>query len=110
MWLARQAAGKATIRARVAEQFAYDLSESVDRIRARYDFDVSAAGTVPPAIVCALDAEDYEDAVRNAISLGGDADTLACITGGIAELLYGLPEAIAEQAIGFLEPDLVDVL
>ncbi len=106
IWLARQGLERQAIETAIAECFGYDLSQSVDQIRAWYAFDVSAAGTVPPAIRCALEAADYEDAVRNAISLGGDSDTIACITGGIAEALYGLPPAIAEQALGRLTDDL----
>ena len=98
MWLARQGADEKAIRKAVARRFAYDLSPRVEEIRDGYGFDISAAGTVPPAIVCALEADGYEDAVRNAVSLGGDSDTLACIAGGIAELLYGLPDRIASQA------------
>ena len=67
---------------------------------------MSAAGTVPQAITCALEATGYEDALRNAISIGGDSDTLACITGGIAEFLFGLPNDIAETARRYLTDDL----
>jgi ADP-ribosylglycohydrolase len=110
MRLARRGVAPAAIRHEVTTRFAYDLGASVDQIRSGYGFDVSCQGTVPPAIVCALEATDYEDAVRNAVSLGGDADTLACITGGIAEALFGLPEAIAERARGCLDDDLRSVL
>ena len=81
----------------VAERFQYDLSRSVDDIRPDYTFDVSCAGTVPEAITCAVEARDYEDAVRNAISIGGDSDTIACITGGIAEVMFGVPDEIARD-------------
>ena len=67
-------------------------------MRTGYAFDVSCAGTVPPAIVAAVEATDFEDAVRNAVSLGGDSDTLACIAGAIAEPLYGIPAGIANEA------------
>jgi len=56
--------------------------------------------------VCFLESTDFEDAIRNAISLGGDSDTLACITGGIAQAHYGVPEAIADQAMSILDEDL----
>ncbi len=68
------------------------------------------AGTVPPALVCALEAEDFEDALRNAVSIGGDTDTVACIAGGLAEALYGLPEDIAAQARAYLTDDLAAVV
>jgi ADP-ribosylglycohydrolase len=106
MWRAREGAPPEAIRAEIAARFDYDLDRSVDAVRPHYRFDETCDGTVPEAVICALEAEDYEDAVRNAISLGGDADTIACITGGLAELLYGLPEDVAEQARGHLDPEL----
>ena len=99
-----------TIRHRISDKFEYDLSPSVDAIRPTYSFDVSCQGTVPQAIICALDAEDFEDALRNAISLGGDADTLACIAGSLAEVLYGIPDHIAQEGKSRLLPELRDVL
>jgi ADP-ribosylglycohydrolase/EamA-like transporter family len=78
-----------------AERFGYDLSRSVAAIRPTYGFDETCDGAVPEALTSALEASDYEDAVRNAISLGGDADPLACIAGGIAEAMFGLPAAVA---------------
>jgi ADP-ribosylglycohydrolase len=108
--LARAGAGAEAIRAAVAARFGYELHETVNAIRARYSFDVSAAGTVPPALICALDASDYEDAIRNAVSLGGDSDTLACIAGAVAEALFGVPAPIAEAARHYLTPDLVEIL
>ena len=65
---------------------------------------------MPQAITCALEGTDYEDAVRNAISIGGDADTIACITGGIAEVMFGLPDEIAEASLGYLTDDLIEVV
>lgn len=105
-WLGRQGCQPDEIRTLVARRFGYDLGRSVDDIRPRYSFDISCKGTVPPAIICVLEAEDYEDAIRNAVSLGGDTDTLACITGGIAEVLFGLPDEIAEEAKARLDPQL----
>ena len=109
-WLARHGAARESIRQGIAERFGYDLSQSVEQIRPGYAFDVSCQGTVPPALVCALEATGYEDAIRNAISLGGDADTLACITGGIAEALHGLPPEIGQQARDYLDDRLRSVL
>jgi ADP-ribosylglycohydrolase len=106
MWRAREGMPPEAIRSEVAARFGYDLDRSVDAIRPNYGFDETCDGTVPEALICALEAEDYEDAVRNAVSLGGDADTLACITGGLAEALFGLPEDVAEQARGYLDPEL----
>jgi ADP-ribosylglycohydrolase len=89
VFLARTTRDKAKIRREVGDRFGYDLNRTVDEIRPSYGFDVSCKGTVPEALIAFLDSTSYEDAVRNAISLGGDSDTLACITGGIAEAYYG---------------------
>ncbi len=110
MWMAMAGTGAAIIRREIADRFDYDLSRSVDEIRPDYSFDVSCAGTVPQAITCALEAMDYEDAIRNAISIGGDSDTIACITGGIAEVMFGVPGEIADQARSYLADDLIDAL
>ncbi|MHC4341777.1 MAG: ADP-ribosylglycohydrolase family protein, partial [Planctomycetota bacterium] len=104
---ARQGESKDRIRGWVDDRFGYDLSRTVDDIRPGYAFDVSCQGTVPEAITAFLDSEDYEDAIRLAISLGGDADTLACITGGIAGAFYGgVPGEIAERALAVLDESL----
>ena len=89
VFLARTTRDKTLIRREVVDRFGYNLDRTVDDIRPSYRFDVSCQGTVPEAIISFLDSDSYEDAVRNAISLGGDSDTLACITGGIAEAYYG---------------------
>lgn len=89
VYLARKGTGKEEIRKRIARRFAYNLNRRLEDIRPAYGFDISCQGTVPEAIIAFLDSHSYEDAVRNAISLGGDSDTLACIAGGIAEAFYG---------------------
>jgi ADP-ribosylglycohydrolase len=89
VYLARTTQDKTLMRREVVDRFGYDLDRTVDDIRPSYEFDISCQGTVPEALIAFLDADSYEDAVRNAISLGGDSDTLACITGGIAEAYYG---------------------
>lgn len=111
VFLARNGAAKEEIRARIAATFGYDLSRTVKEIRPAYRFDISCQGTVPEAIIAFLDSRDYEDAVRLAISLGGDSDTLACIAGAIAHAYYGpLPPAIVAPARARLTSDLVDVV
>ena len=110
MWMAKNGADVQTMRREIAQRFSYDLSESVDEIREWYQFDVSSAGTVPQAITCALEAEDYEDAIRNAISIGGDSVTIACIAGGVAEVMFGLPDEIKTKAQSYLTNDLIDVV
>jgi ADP-ribosylglycohydrolase len=110
MWMAKCGADAVVIRKEIASRFDYDLSRSVDEIGQTYEFDVSSAGTVPQAITCALEGSDYEDVVRNAVSIDGDTDTVACIAGGIAEMMFGLPEKITETARGYLTDELVVVL
>ncbi len=110
VFLARTGQGKVNIKARIQEQFGYDLDRTLSEIRPSYSFDVSCQGPVPEAIIAFLDSESYEDAVRNAVSLGGDSDTLACITGGIAEAFYGsIPEVIRAKVQELLTPDLWEV-
>ena len=92
--IARQGGSVGCIRAAIAADYGYDLSRSVEEIRAVHEYNETAQGCVPEAITCALEAEDYEDAIRNAVSLGGDADTLAAIAGGVAEALFGIPDEI----------------
>jgi ADP-ribosylglycohydrolase len=86
--LCRKDAGKNAIKKEITQRFNYDLSLSVDEIRPEYRFDPSCQGTVPQAITCFLESENFEDAVRKAISLGGDSDTIGCVTGGIAQAYY----------------------
>jgi ADP-ribosylglycohydrolase len=103
-YLGRTGASKEEIRRFVTDRFGYDLSLSCDQIRPGYSFDVSCQGTVPPAITAFLESTDFESAIRLAISLGGDSDTLAAITGGIAQAYYGgVPEPIARRTLGFLD-------
>lgn len=99
------------VRQEITFRFGYELAEDVAEIRPDYSFDVSCMGTVPPAIVCYLNAAGYEEAVRNAVSLGGDSDTLACIAGGIAEAGFGgLPERIRREVESRLPGDLWEVV
>ncbi len=110
-FLARQGASKKEIREFVQEQFGYDLNRTIADIRTTYEFDVSCQGTVPEAITAFLESEDYEDTIRLAISLGGDADTLACIAGGIAGAFYGgVPEPIARRTLALLDDKLRSVV
>jgi len=110
VFLARRGAVKAEIKREIEGRFGYDLSRTVESIRPTYGFDESCQGTVPEAIVAFLDSVSWEDAVRNAVSLGGDSDTLACITGGIAEAFYGpVPLAVQEKVKELLTEDLWEV-
>ncbi|WP_298835704.1 ADP-ribosylglycohydrolase family protein [uncultured Piscinibacter sp.] len=110
VFLARQGATKADIRRHVEAAFGYDLAVPLDRVRPAYAFDLSCAGTVPHAIRAFLEAEDFEDALRNAISIGGDSDTLACIAGAVAEAHFGgVPPHIAVPVWQALDPSLREV-
>lgn len=107
VFLARTVQDKGLIKEEITGRFGYDLDRTVDRIRPSYGFDISCRGTVPEAIVSFLEAGGYEDAVRNAVSLGGDSDTLACITGAIAEAYYGpVSQDVVEKVQSSLTPDL----
>ncbi len=111
IFLARTGGTKGQIRQYIQEQFGYFLDESLADIRPTYRFDVSCQGSVPQSIIAFLESTDYEDAVRNAISLGGDADTMACIAGGIAEAFYGgVPAHIAEPVLALLDDRLRGVV
>lgn len=111
IFMARKGATKKKMADYITAKFGYNLEGSVSEIREHYEFDETCQGTVPEAIISFLESRDYEDAVRKAISLGGDADTLACIAGGIAQAFYGgVPEFIATQARSILPPDILDIL
>ena len=110
VYYARRIRNKEEIRELLELRFGYDLHTPLEEIRPHYTFDVTCQGSVPQAIRAFLESTSFEDAIRNAISLGGDADTLACMAGGIAEAYYGIPEEIAAEARGRLDPQLVAVV
>jgi ADP-ribosylglycohydrolase len=110
-FMARHGKSKAEIRRTIQEEVGYDLSRTTETIRETYQFDESCQQTVPEAITAFLDSTDYENAIRLAISLGGDADTLACITGGITAAFYGgVPDHIASEALARLDDRLLGVI
>ena len=107
VYLGRTGSSKQAIRSYVTESFGYDLSRDCDQIRPGYRFDVSCQGTVPQALTAFLESSDFEGAIRLAVSLGGDSDTLACITGAVAQAFYGgVPEPIAGRTLDFLDEPL----
>ena len=111
VFFARTGYDKESIRKEIADRFNYNLDDRVDDIRPGYRFDVSCQGTVPQAVVAFLDSTDYEDAVRNAISLGGDSDTLGCITGGIAQAYYQeIPENIRTEVRNRLPEEFLRII
>lgn len=95
----------------ITTKYEYDLSKSIDEIRPNYNkFYCSCKNSVPQAIICALNATSYEDAIRNAVSLGGDSDTLACMAGGIAELRFEIPEPIRKQACQRIDNNILSII
>mgnify|MGYP001055805239 CR=1 FL=1 len=107
---ARRGLAKNDIKIHLQQLLGYDFDRSLDKIRADYHFDVSCQGSVPEAIIAFLESENFESAIRNAISLGGDADTQACIAGAIAEAYYGkIPEQIIDLAEERLPSDILSV-
>ncbi len=99
IFLSRQAWDKKSIREEIQTRFQYDLTRTVEEIRPGYSFDVTCQGSVPEAIICFLESTDFEDAIRNAISLGGDTDTQGCIAGSIAEAYYKQTPRELEQKV-----------
>jgi ADP-ribosylglycohydrolase len=111
IYLARSGADKEQIRRFIEERFDYFLDETLNDLRPTYPFDASCQGSVPQSILAFLESDGFEDAVRNAVSLGGDADTMACIAGAIAEAYYGgVPEAITEAVLARLDDRLRSVV
>ncbi len=107
IFLARQGESKHSIKKCIQKNFQYDLDQSLDKIRPHYQFDVSSQGSVPQAIRAFLESDNYEDTVRKAISIGGDSDTIACISGGIAQAFYGeIPAFIEKQVLPLLDEPL----
>ena len=109
LW-ARQGVPRNRIRRDIEMRFGYDLSASVDELRETYQYNETCQQTVPEAIVCFLEANGFEDSIRNAISIGGDSDTLAAITGSISEAKWGVPEEIGREALSRLDKHLREVL
>ena len=107
IFLARTGSSKNEIRKYIEQKY-YDLDFTVDEIRPGYQHDMTCEGSVPQAIVCFLDSEDFEDAIRNAVSLGGDGDTQACIAGAIAEAFYGIPDELQEEVFDYIDDNLQD--
>ena len=105
IFLARTGATKDEIMSRIVQDY-YALGFSLDEIRGTYQFNETCQETVPQAIVAFLESNSFEDAIRNAISIGGDSDTLAAITGSIAEAYYGVPFKLKSRALSFLDHEL----
>jgi ADP-ribosylglycohydrolase len=108
--MARQGASQEDIRTEISQRFEYNLNRTLAEIRPNYAFDVSCQGSVPEAIIASLESENYEDAIRKAISMGGDSDTIACITGGIAEAFFGIPDDIAAKGRSYLPVEFLQII
>jgi len=110
IWMSRQHFNAAVIRQALVERFGYRLDMTVDDIRPAYKFTEASKDSVPQALVCALEAVDFEDAVRNAVSIGGDSDTIAAIAGSVAEARFGIPDDIAAKTWSYIPVDMRAVM
>lgn len=110
IFLARTKTAKSEIKSYVEKNFGYDLSRTLDEIRPTYRHEISAAQSVPEAIIAFLESDGFEDAIRNAVSLGGDSDTLAAIAGEIAAAFYGVPDDLAEQVNEKLTEEIQNII
>ena len=114
--MARNGATKEEIKTKVSSLFGYNLNFTIDGIRATYGWDsdfgngVLCQASVPQAIVAFLDGNSFEDCVRNAISIGGDSDTIACITGSIAEAFYDVPELLRKNVRQYLPNEFIEII
>lgn len=108
VWLAKNGRSKEEIKQYINDKY-YNLNFTIDEIRNKYSFDVSCQGSVPQAIKSFIEASDYEDCIRNSISLGGDSDTIAAISGSIAEAFYGIPQQILAEGLNYLDEDLLKI-
>ena len=109
IWLARKGRNLEEIRQHVEKHY-YPLDFTLDGIRPGYGFDVSCQGSVPQAVEAFLESVSFEDAVRNAISLGGDSDTIGAMAGSMAEAFYGIPQELREKALSYLDGELIEVV
>lgn len=109
IYLARKGYLKDEIKRYIEDTYEYNLDNTIDYLRDHYYFNETCQETVPEAIICFMESNSYEDAIRNAISIGGDSDTLACITGSIAEAFYGMPNEYKEIALNKLDDELRDI-
>ena len=108
--LALSGSGKDEIKQIAAETYGYDLSANCAALRESYHFNETCQGTVPQAFICFLESHDFESALRLAVSIGGDSDTLAAITGGIAEAYYGIPKEIEQKVLSYLTEEFREVV
>jgi type I restriction enzyme M protein len=108
--LARNGSSLKEIEDYVIQEFGYDLSETLDQMRARHRHDESSMDTLPKALKSFLEGESFEDVVRNAISLGGDTDTIAAIAGAMADAFFGIPEEYKKVSRKSLDIEMMEVI
>jgi len=104
--LARKGSSKAAIQQEIETRFEYRFNRTIDEIRETNRFDETCQGTLPVALTCVFKGTSFEDVIRTAVSVGGDTDTICCIAGSIAEMVYGVPDEIATKAFSYLDSDL----
>lgn len=109
VFLAKSGKDKAEIRSYIEENY-YEIDFKMDELRRTYQFDVSCQGSVPVALEAFFESSDFEDAIRNAISVGGDSDTIAAMAGAVAEAYYGVPEEIRDEVTGFLDQCQLEII
>ena len=107
VFLARNGATMGELRDYISKYYTIDFT--IDEIRPIYDYDITCQGTVPQAMQAFFESTNFEDAIRNAISIGGDSDTLAAITGAVAEAYYGIPDDLKETTLSYLDERLLDI-
>ena len=111
IFLARSGESKEIIREYIENSFGYNLKQTIDEIRPQYKFDETCQGSVPQAIIAFLESNSYEDSVRKAVSIGGDSDTLACMTGGIAQAYYKyIPDDIVKAVRELLNQETLEIV
>ena len=110
IFMARNGSSKEEIKKYIENEFHYDLNRTLDEIRPSFHMDETCQKTVPEAIIAFLEARDFEDAIRNAVSLGGDTDTFGAITGSIAEAYFGISETLISECRNRINKDMRDVV
>lgn len=110
IFLAREGKNKEQIADYIVREFDYNLDRTCDSIRLTNTFDETCQGSCPEAIIAFIESDDFESAIRLAVSLGGDSDTIACMTGGIAAAYYGVPQEIINKAIAYLPKEMLNII
>lgn len=110
IFLAREGKNKEQIADYIEREFDYNLDRTCDSIRLTNAFDETCQGSCPEAIIAFIESDDFESAIRLAVSLGGDSDTIACMTGGIAAAYYGVPQEIINKAIAYLPKEMLNII